>query len=400
MKPTYELMSPAGNWPMLIAAVKAGADAVYFGLNDFSMRASAKNFTLDDLGEMRDICDSSPRKVKLYLTLNTIIYDEEMPRLQRILEQVRGKVDAVICWDHAVMLLCRKLEIPFFISTQASVANTRAAEYYKKLGAQRVVLARELNLDQIKKISRTIDVECFVHGAMCVAISGRCFMSQFTYDRSANRGECNQNCRRGYTVTDDSGHELAVENSRIMSAKDLCTLPFIEKMKEAGVVAFKIEGRGRDARYVDVVTSVYRRALDSTMNPEEVQAGMNELEEVFNRKFSSGFFLGKPTDHDFSKAENSAATQVKRAAGKVVNYYAKRQVAVIQLTADLAVGDKIVVIGHKTGIETAIVSSMEIDNAVVEKASKGDLVGVKISGVRTNDEVYKIEPRVPSGDSA
>jgi U32 family peptidase len=390
MNPKYELMAPAGNFAMLAAALKAGADAVYFGLNDFSMRASSKNFTLADLDEMRELCDSSPRKAKMYLTLNTIVYDEEIEQLDEIIAQIKGKVDAVICWDHAIMLLCKKHEIPFFISTQASVANTKAAEYYKALGAQRVVLARELNLEQIKKISRIIDVECFIHGAMCVAISGRCFMSQFTYDRSANRGECNQNCRRSYTVTDDSGHELAVENSRIMSAKDLCALPLIEMMKEAGVMSFKIEGRGRDARYVDVVTSVYRKALDNAMTPDEIQDATNELEKVFNRQFSSGFYLGKPTDHDFSKTENSAATEVKRTLGKVVNYYSQNQVAIVKLMADLAVGDKIVVIGNKTGIETVIVSSMEIDNNVVETAQKGDLVGIKIPGIRKNDAVYKI----------
>ncbi len=393
MKPRYELMAPAGNFPMLVAALNAGADAVYFGLNDFSMRASSKNFTLADLDEMREICDSSPRKAKMYLTLNTIIYDEEIGQLEGIIEKVKGKVDAVICWDHAVMLQCKKYEIPFFISTQASVANTKAAEYYKKLGAQRVVLARELNLEQIEKISQVIDVECFIHGAMCVAISGRCFMSQFTYDRSANRGACNQNCRRSYTVTDDSGNELTVENSRIMSAKDLCALPFIEKMKKAGVMSFKIEGRGRDARYVDVVTSVYRKALDNAMNPDEVQTGINELEKVFNRQFSSGFYLGKPAVHDFSTTENSAATEVKHALGKVINYYSKNQVASIKLMSDLAVGDKIVIIGNKTGIETAIVSSMEIENNTVEKARKGDMVGIKIPGIRKNDAVYKIETR-------
>lgn len=390
MNPAYELMAPAGDLPMFAAAVNAGADAVYFGLNDFSMRASARNFTLADLNEMRELCNSSPRKVKMYLTLNTIIYDEETEQLEEIIVQIKGKIDAVICWDHAVMLLCKKHNIPFFISTQASVANTKAAEYYKELGAQRVVLARELNLEQISRISRVLEVECFIHGAMCVAISGRCFMSQFTYDRSANRGECNQNCRRGYTVTDDAGHELVVENSRVMSAKDLCTLPFIEKMKQAGVKSFKIEGRGRDARYVDVVTSVYRKALDRVMSPDEIQAEIKELEKVFHRQFSSGFYLGKPANHDFSTTENSAATEVKLSLGKVVNYFQEKQVASIKLTSDLSVGDKIVVIGQKTGIETVVVSSMEIDNKFVKQALKGELVGVKISGVRRNDAVFKV----------
>jgi len=393
MKPKYELMAPAGNFPMLVAAVKAGADAIYFGLNDFSMRASARNFSIADLEEMRAVCDSSERKPKLYLTLNTIIYDEEIESLEQIIEQIKGKVDAVICWDHAVMLQCKKQGIPFFISTQASVANTMAAEYYKELGAQRVVLARELNLEQIQKISKVIDVECFIHGAMCVAISGRCFMSQFSFDRSANRGECNQNCRRSYTVTNDAGNELKVENSRIMSAKDLCTLPFIEKMKEAGVISLKIEGRGRDSRYVDVVTTIYRKALDGALSTDEIQNGIKELEKVFHRQFSSGFYLGQPSIHDFSTTENSAATEVKVGLGKIINYYSKNQVASIKLTADLAIGDKIAVIGHKTGIVTTIVSSMEIENNAIEQAQKGIEVGVMIPGVRKNDDVYKIVPR-------
>lgn len=392
MKPKYELMAPAGDFPMLVAALKAGADAVYFGIDCFSMRATTKKFTIADLDEIRKLCDSSPRKAKMYLTLNTIIYDEEIDQLEKIIKQVKGKVDAVICWDHAVMLQCQKHGIPFFISTQASVANRKAAEYYKALGAQRVVLARELNLAQIKKISQIIDVECFVHGAMCVAISGRCFMSQFTYDKSANRGECYQNCRRSYTVTDDAGHELSVENSRIMSAKDLCALPFIEEMKKAGVISFKIEGRGRDARYVDVVTKVYRKALDGTLSPDEVEAGVNELEKVFHREFSSGFYLGQPKAHEFSTTENNAATEVKISLGKVLNYYAQHQVASIKLNEDLAIGDKIIVIGHKTGIVTVIVSSMEIEGNVVEKGCKGELVGIKISGIRKNDEVYLIKP--------
>ncbi len=393
LKPIYELMAPAGNFSMLAAAINAGADAVYFGLKDYSMRASSKNFATDELDQMKELCDSSPRKVKMYLTLNTIIFDEELEQLEQIIIQIKEKIDAVICWDHAVMLLCKKYKIPFFISTQASVANTKAAEYYKELGAQRVVLARELDLKQIKNISKIIDVECFVHGAMCVAISGRCFMSQFTYNKSANRGECNQNCRRNYKITDNAGHELLIENSHVMSAKDLCTLPFIEKMKEAGVMSFKIEGRGRDARYVDIVTSVYRQALDKTLSQKEIKDKINELEKVFNRQFSSGFYLGQPTSYDFSTTENNAATEIKRTLGTIVNYYSKNQVASIKLITDLAIGDKIVAIGNKTGIKTEIVSSMEVENKPIEKAQKGDLVGVKIPGIRKSDTVYKIVPR-------
>ncbi len=394
MNSQYELMAPAGSFPMLSAAVKAGADAVYFGLDEFSMRASSKNFRLEDLEQIRKICNRPDRSVKMYLTLNTIVYDQEIERLSEVLSFIKDKVDAVICWDHAVMILCREKEIPFFISTQASVANRVAAEFYKSLGATRIVLARELNLGQIKEISDVVEVECFVHGAMCVAESGRCFMSVYTSDRSANRGSCVQNCRRSYTVIDDSGHELKVENSRIMSAKDLCGLAFIEEMKAAGVYSFKIEGRGRDPRYVDTVTSVYRRALDNKLTGEEIQESIVKLETVFNRQFSSGFFLGQPAQKDFSTSENNDATETKHTLGKIVNYYAKQQVAAIKLTAELALGDKIAVIGDRTGVETVNVSRMEIDNREVTKAAKGDLVGIMLPGVHRNDQVYLIKAKI------
>lgn len=379
--------------PMLAAAINAGADAVYFGLNDFSMRATSKNFNLDDLPEMNQLARESERKTKLFLTLNTIIYDEELEQLEETIKAVKGKVDAIICWDHSVMMLCNKYDIPFFISTQASVANKQAALYYKNIGAQRIVLARELNLEQIKGISELIEVECFVHGAMCVAVSGRCFMSQFTSDRSANRGECYQNCRRSYTITDDRGQELEIDGSTVMSAKDLCALPFIEDMKKAGVYSYKIEGRGRDPRYVDTVTRVYRKALDKTLSTEEIQEEMKELEKVFHRKFSSGFYLGKPTHEDFTTVQSSEATEMKVFLGKVVNYYDKPKVASILLSEDLKLGDEIVVIGNKTGLERTTVDSMQIENESIKSAERGIEVGIKIQKVRRNDEVYKIKKR-------
>lgn len=247
----YELLAPAGNFPMLITAVNAGADAVYFGLQEFNMRDAAKNFTLKDLSKIKKVCTTqglNGRKVKMYLTLNTIIYNNELKKLENLIRKVKGKVDAIICWDLSVINLCKKYKIPFHISTQASVSNLEAAKFYKKLGAERIVLARELNLKQIKKISEKVEIECFVHGAMCLAISGRCLMSQHSFNKSANRGQCLQNCRRSYIIKDDSGTELKIDNNRILSAKDLCTLPFIEKLKKAGITSFKIEGRNRDSR--------------------------------------------------------------------------------------------------------------------------------------------------------
>lgn len=307
MKSKYELLAPAGSFPMLVAAVNAGADAVYFGLREFSMRATARNFTIKDLDKIEKIC--KPKNVQRYLTLNTIIYSEEIKQLAKVIKKVKGKVDAIICWDPATIDLCIKNKIPFFISTQASVSNVRAAQHYKNLGAKRIIPARELNLKQIKEISKVIDVECFCHGAMCVSISGRCFTSQFLFNKSANRGECLHPCRRTYQVKDEEGNELKVNNNRIFSAKDLCTLPFIEKMKAAGIKSFKIEGRNRDARYVDTVVKIYRKALDKKLTEQELKDSIEQLKKVYNRKFSSGFYYKIPTNDDLTNTENSEATE-------------------------------------------------------------------------------------------
>jgi len=389
MKQKYELLAPAGDFPMLVTAIKAGADAIYFGLKEFSMRQSARNFTIKDLDKIERIC--KPRNIKRYLTLNVIIYDNEIKRIDKILKKIKNKVDAIICWDLSVIQLCKKHKIPFHISTQASVANIESAKFYKNLGAERIVLARELNLKQIKKISRKINIETFIHGAMCVSISGRCFMSQFLFNKSANRGQCIHPCRRSYIVKDkQEGYELEVENDKIMSAKDLCTLPFIEKLKKAGIKTFKIEGRNRDSRYVDTVVRVYRKALDKKLTKAEIKEAIEKLKKVYNRSFSSGFYLGVPTSDDFAKIEHSAATEKKHFVGKINHYFPKIQVATIKLVSELKVGDKIVVIGKTTGLEKAKVERLEIKNKSVEKAKKSQEIGLKLPLVRKNDQVYKI----------
>ncbi len=388
----YELLAPAGDFSMLSAAVNAGADAVYFGLKEFSMRANAGNFTIEDLEKIKEIC--RPKKVKRYLTLNTIIYNHELRKIEEIIKKVKGKIDAIICWDASVISLCRKYKIPFFISTQASVSNIESAKFYKKLGAKRIILARELNLKQIKEISKVIDVECFVHGAMCVAVSGRCFTSQFLFNKSANRGECLHPCRRSYIVKDDEGNELKIENSRILSAKDLCTLPFIEKMKEAGVKAFKIEGRNRDARYVDTVVRIYRKALDKKLTEKEIEEGTKQLEKIYNKGYSPGFYIRPPTSDDFAKIENSASEEMKHFVGKISHYFDKAGVAAIKLVSELEVGDKISVIGKTTGIVNSEVSSIEVNNKPTKKAFKGQEIGIRLPKVRKNDDVYKIKIKI------
>jgi len=375
---------------MLVAAINAGADAVYFGLQEFSMRYGSKNFTLKDLDKINSMCG----KVKKYLTLNTIIYDEEITQLEKLIKKVKGKVDAVICWDLSVIQLCKKHKIPFFISTQASISNSKTAEFYKKLGAKRVILARELNLKQIKKISKVLPVETFAHGAMCVAVSGRCFTSQFLFGKSANRGQCLHPCRRSYIVKDkQEGYELELKNDKVMSAKDLCTLPFVEKMKQAGIISFKIEGRNRDPRYVDAVVRAYRKALDNNLSKEELDLEVENLKKVYNREFSSGFYLKLPTADDFATVEHSASNEYKHFVGKITHYFDKIQVATVKLVSDLKVGDKIAVIGKTTGIIYSEIKSLEVKNKPVSKAKKGDEVGIKIKKVRKNDEVYIIKNR-------
>ncbi len=384
----YELLAPAGNFPMLVAAINAGANAVYFGLKEFSMRATAKNFTIKDLDKIEKIC--KPKNIQRYLTINTIIYNEEIKQLEKVIKKVKGKVDAIICWDMAVINLCNEYKIPFFISTQASISNIEAAKFYKNLGAKRIVLARELNLKQIKEISKVIDVECFCHGAMCVSVSGRCFTSQFLFNKSANRGECLHPCRRTYQVKDEEGNELKVNNSRIFSAKDLCTLPFIEKMKQAGITSFKIEGRNRDARYVDIVVKIYRKAIDKKLTEQELKQSIEELRKVYNRKFSSGFYNKIPTSDDFTNTENSEATEKKHFVGKVLHYFSKLGVATIKVASQIKVGDNIIIIGKTTGIEKSKIQKIEIKNKPVQKTKKGDEIGIKLKKVRKNDEVYVV----------
>ncbi len=385
----YELLAPVGNFAMLTTAINAGANAVYFALHEFGMRANAKNFTLKDLDKIKKICG---KKIKKYLTLNTIIYNEELSRLEKTIKKIKGKIDAIICWDMSVIQLCKKYKIPFILSTQASISNIESAKFYKKLGAKQIVLARELNLKQIKKISKIISIECFAHGAMCMAISGRCLMSQTLFGKSANRGECIHPCRRSYEIKDkQEGYKLKIENNKVLSAKDLCTLPFIEKMKKAGITTFKIEGRNRDPRYVDVVIRAYRKALDKKLTKTEIENSINKLKKVYNREFSSGFFLGLPTSDDFSKVEHSAAKEKKHFIGKITHYYTKLKVAEIKLVSDLKVGDKICVIGNTTGIENSKIESMQIKNKAVKKGKKKQSIAIKLDRARKNDDVYVIQ---------
>ncbi|MAH03792.1 protease, partial [Candidatus Pacearchaeota archaeon] len=270
-------------------------------------------------------------------------------------------------------------------------SNIETAKFYKKLGAKRIVLARELNLKQIKEISKIIDIECFIHGALCSSISGRCFTSQFLFNSSANRGKCLHPCRRSYIVKDNEGNELKVENNKIFSAKDLCTLPFLEELKKAGIKSFKIEGRNRDPRYVDIVVRTYRKAIDKKLSKKEIDNSINELNKIYNKGFSSGFYLGVPTSDDLAKIENSASNEKKHFVGKITHYFPKIKVATIKLVSSLKVGDEIIIIGKMTGLEKSSVKQIEINKKSIKKAKKGQEIGIKLPLVKKNDEVYVIK---------
>lgn len=392
MKNKFELLAPAGDFECLVAAINAGCDAVYFGLQDFNMRSRAKNFKTSDLKKIKEICEKNKsKKIKRYLTLNTIIYDSELKKLEQLIKKVKPYVNAIICSDISVMILCKKYKIPFHISTQMSISNSKTAEFYKKLGAERIVLARELSLKQIKKISKIIPVEIFIHGAMCVSQSGRCFTSQFLFNESANRGACIHPCRRAYTVKDEEGNELKINNNYIFSAKDLCTLAFFEKLKSSGAVAFKIEGRNREPEYVDSVVRAYRKALDKKLSKNEIKQELEELKKAYNKGFSSGFYMKSPTNDDFSRTENSSATQTKEFIGKIIHYYDKIGVGLLKLnTGKLKIGDEIIILGKTTGVVKSKVQTMEVEHKNITEAIKGQIVGLKLPHCRKGDDLYKV----------
>lgn len=392
-----ELLAPVSDRVMLKAAIDAGADCVYFGLKKLNMRATARNFTLEELPEIVKQCHDSD--VKVFLTVNTIVYDHELEDVKKVIEGAKtAKVDNIICWDMAVIHECKRQGMPFHISTQASVANTEAAKFYKELGAERIVLARECKLEDVKAIKQNsgIEVETFIHGAMCVSVSGRCFMSQHLFNRSANRGDCLQPCRREYKIIDEENNELILGENYVMSPKDLCALPFIDKLIEAGIDCFKIEGRVRSPEYVKTVVSAYREAIDAykegKFNKELADKLVEKLKTVYNRGFSNGFYLGLPTADDFTDIGGSKATTRKIYVGYITNFFKEPSVAAIKLEAGkIKKGDKIMIQGPTTGVKEQIIESMEINKKPVEKAEK-EMVGIKLNfQARENDKVFVIE---------
>jgi putative protease len=394
-----ELMAPAGDWTMLRAAVSNGADAVYFGLDKLNMRAKAANFTVEELPEMISFCKE--HNVLIYLTLNTIVFEEELAELEEIIVAAKQNgVDRIICSDLAVADLCRKHKIPFCISTQSSITNSLAADVYKRMGAVRIVLARECSLEEIKKIRTKTDleIEAFVHGAMCIAVSGRCFMSHHLFGKSANRGECIQPCRREYEVYDPAiDKSLIIGEDYVMSPQDLCTIEFIDQLIEAGIDSFKIEGRKRAPEYVAKVVSVYRQAIDlyfeSKLTEEKKKELLIELEKVYNRGFSSGFYFGVPSSEEYAGVEGSKATTRKSYVGKVLNYYKEIEVAHILIeSGKIKIDDEILVMGETTGVLDIKLEKFSVNDIENSIANRGDEITLKVpSLVRRNDKVYLIE---------
>ena len=395
MARSLEIMAPAGNFECLQAAIQGGADSVYFGVEKLNMRShSANNFKMTDLREIVRIC--SEHGVKTYLTLNIVLYGSDLEDMRRTLDAAKeAGITAVIASDMAAIIYARQIGLEVHISTQLSISNAESLRFYAQF-ADVIVLARELNLGQVKEIKEIIDrdqicgpsgrlveIEMFAHGALCMAISGKCYLSLHEYGASANRGSCYQICRRAYDVRDrETGAELTVDNKYIMSPKDLCTIEFMDKIIDAGVTVFKIEGRARSAEYVKRVASCYRRAADAVCNgtyTAELGAALKkELEEVFNRGFWDGYYQGARLG-EWADVYGSSATRKKAYCGKVTNWFGKLGVAEILVESySLKVGDKILIIGPTSGCVEYTVPEIRVDLKPVQEASKGVFCSIPI----------------------
>ena len=403
-----ELMAPAGNFESLQAALDNGADSIYFGVEQLNMRARASiNFTLDDLEEIAQRCKA--KNVRTYLTLNTIIYDHDLSIVKTLVKKAKeSDITAVIAMDQAVIAIAREFDMEVHISTQINITNLETVKFYAMF-ADTMVLSRELSLRQVKHITeqiekeqikgpsgRLVEIEIFGHGALCMAVSGKCYMSLHAYNSSANRGACKQNCRKKYTVVDqETGIEMELDNEYIMSPKDLCTIDFLDQVADAGIKVLKIEGRGRAPEYVAKVIKCYREAIDSlengTYSKEQVISWMQDLEKVYNRGFWSGYYLGQKLG-EWSKGSGSHATQKKVYIGKGVHYFPKAKIGEFKIEAyDVSLGDTILITGPTTGAKEFELKEMLVNDKQQEKGTKGDAITIPLDfRVRPSDKLYKI----------
>lgn len=406
----FEIMAPVGSYESLHAAIQAGADAIYFGVEGLNMRArSSVNFTLDDLHNIASICDQ--HGVKSYLTVNTIIYNEDIDTCHSIIDAVKNSgISAIIASDIAAISYARSIGVEVHISTQLNVSNIEAVKFYAQF-ADVVVLARELNLTQVKEIYDTIQrenitgpkgekirIEMFCHGALCMAVSGKCYLSLHEMNYSANRGGCTQICRRSYTVRDrETGDELDIENKYIMSPKDLKTIHFLNKVIDAGVRVLKIEGRARGPEYVKIAVECYSEAInaccDGTFNEDKIADWDSRLEKIFNRGFWNGYYLGQRLG-EWSSKYGSSATRVKTYAAKGIRYFSNIGVAEFHMeSGELCVGDEIIITGPTTGALILTLDEIRVDLKPVEKTVKGERFSIKVPAkIRPSDRLYRWTP--------
>ena len=412
----FEIMAPVGSRESLVAAIQVGADSVYFGIGQLNMRShSANHFTIDDLHEIAQMCQE--HGIKTYLTVNTIIYDDDIETMRMIVDAAKAaQITAVIASDVAVMTYCNRVGVEVHLSTQLNISNVEALKFYAQF-ADVVVLARELNMDQVAAIYKQIQdqqikgpkgelvrIEMFCHGALCMAVSGKCYMSLHDANRSANRGGCVQICRRSYTVTDnETGTELEIDNKYIMSPKDLKTVRFIDRMMKSGVRVFKIEGRARGPEYVYTVVSCYKEAirsvLDGTLTEEKKDLWDERLATVFNRGFWDGYYQGQSLG-EWNRHYGSAATEKKVLIGKVLKYFSKLGVAEIAVeAAPFSQGDKLLITGNTTGVMYLDADEIRYELRPVEQAQQGWRVSIPVSGkVRPNDKLFKLVKQAHEDD--
>ena len=407
----FELLAPAGSYESLSAAAQGGADAIYFGIEQLNMRArSSANFTTEDLPEI--VARARESQMKTYLTVNTVVYNHELIQMRKVIDNaVEHGVSAIIASDQSVLQYCNSVGAPVHLSTQLNISNIETLKFYSKF-ADVAVLARELDLDQVKEISAGIKleeikgptglpfkIEMFVHGALCMAVSGKCYLSLHEHNHSANRGDCFQVCRRGYTVTDkDREVELDIDNEYIMSPKDLKTIHFLNKLLDAGVSILKIEGRARSAEYVKTVTSCYNEAIqayvDGTFDAEKIMDWDSRLATVFNRGFWDGYYLGQRLG-EWSHMYGSEATLRKVYVGKGTNYFSRIGVAELAIeSGELEVGDQILIIGPTTGVIETTVEELRVNEVNCKLARKGERCSLPVAQeVRRSDKVYKLVAR-------